>query len=476
MKRSSGVLMHISSLYGDYSIGSFGGEAKYFIDFLINCGFTYWQVLPFGVTDLYNSPYMSYSAFGGNPYFIDLNKLYEKGLLTRGELAEQKQVTPYVCEYGKLKKYRLQALMTASKRAKNISEIESFIEGDKYLKQFCAFLALKHANREKPWFRFETNAIDEEVLFLWKFIQFEFFNQWREIRSYANHRGIKMIGDLPIYVAYDSSDVWANRELFLLDEKNKPAYVAGVPPDYFSKTGQMWGNPLYNWDRMREEGYGWWKDRISHMLRLFDGVRIDHFRAFESYYRIPGDAPDARRGTWEKGPGKGFIDEIKKITEDKLIIAEDLGDITPEVTKLLSYSKFPGMRVFQFGFLGEDDNPHLPHNYINNCVAYTGTHDNNTLLGYLWETDDSIRKNLLDYTGLYETEQHRLFGRILRIMLGSSAGLVILPIQDILGFGSDTRLNTPGVAEGNWNFRITKPQLDQVDKAKFKKLNSVYKR
>lgn len=285
-----------------------------------------------------------------------------------------------------------------------------------------------------------------------------------------------MIGDLPIYVAYDSSDVWANRELFLLDEKNKPAYVAGVPPDYFSKTGQMWGNPLYNWDRMREEGYGWWKDRISHMLRLFDGVRIDHFRAFESYYRIPGDAPDARRGTWEKGPGKGFIDEIKKITEDKLIIAEDLGDITPEVTKLLSYSKFPGMRVFQFGFLGEDDNPHLPHNYINNCVAYTGTHDNNTLLGYLWETDDSIRKNLLDYTGLYETEQHRLFGRILRIMLGSSAGLVILPIQDILGFGSDTRLNTPGVAEGNWNFRITKPQLDQVDKAKFKKLNSVYKR
>lgn len=468
--------MHISSLHGDFSCGSFGDEAKKFIDFLSECGFTWWQVLPFCMIDECNSPYKSYSAFGGNPYFVDLKKLFEKGLLTSEELDECRQNQPYSCEYVRLYNTRTNILKKASKRVQNKEVINDFIEKHKYLKQFCEFMALKNSNGEKPWNEWYTDKIDSEVLFMWKFIQYEFFMQWAEIKIYANSKGVKIIGDIPIYVSYDSADVWANKEMFLLDDDNKPKCVAGVPPDYFCEDGQLWGNPLYNWQHMEKDGYAWWIDRIRHMFSMFDGVRIDHFRGIESYWSVPYDAKTAREGEWKKGPGKKFVDAINAVKGEKLIIAEDLGDITEDVTKLVKYSGFPGMRVFQFGFVSDVDNPHMPHNYNENSVAYTGTHDNNTLLGYVWELDDNTRKTMLDYCGYTDADWNRGYDSILRTVFASNAKLAIFPIQDLLGYGADTRLNIPGKADGNWQFRVTHDQVCGIDKEKFKHFNNMYKR
>ncbi|MBQ2966971.1 MAG: 4-alpha-glucanotransferase [Clostridia bacterium] len=476
LERASGVLMHISSLYGEYSSGAFGKEAKEFIDFLSDCGFKYWQVLPFTMVDECNSPYKSYSAFAGNPYFVDLNTLYKKGLLSKEELDAHRQNTPYGCEYVRLFHTRFKLLKTAALRIKDKSAIKDFIESHPHIADFCKFMALKEANDNTEWYAWEKDSCDENILFAWQFIQYEFFNQWSEIKAYANSKGIKIIGDIPIFVAYDSCDVWANRKLFQLDEKNVPKCVAGVPPDYFSEDGQLWGNPLYDWDVMAKDGYKWWLDRMSLMLELFDGVRIDHFRGLEAYYSIPYGAKTAKDGKWVKGPGKPFIDAIKKLAGDKLIIAEDLGDITNEVIELVNYSGFPGMKVFQFAFLSDGDSPHKPHNYVNNSVAYTGTHDNNTLLGYIWELDDNTRKEVLDYCGFTEADWDKSYDSIIRTVFASNAGLVILPIQDLLGFGSDTRLNIPGKADGNWQYRITKEQLDSIDKQKYRKLNKLFNR
>ncbi len=476
MKRSSGVLMHISSLYGDYSIGSFGEEAKRFVDFLSDTGFTWWQVLPFCMVDECNSPYKSYSAFGGNPYFVDLKKLFEKGLLTGEELAGCRQNQPYSCEFARLYNTRGEVLMKASKRVDNRAAIEEFIENHKYLKQFCEFMAHKSANGEKAWNEWQTDEIENDILFMWKFIQYEFFMQWAEIKIYANSKGIKIIGDIPIYVSYDSADVWANKEMFMLDGDNKSKCVAGVPPDYFCEDGQLWGNPLYNWEFMENDGFSWWIDRIRHMFSMFDGVRIDHFRGIESYWSVPGNAKTAREGEWKKGPGKKFVDVINAIKGDKLIIAEDLGDITEDVTELVKYSGFPGMRVFQFGFMGDYDNPHMPHNYNQSCVAYTGTHDNNTLLGYVWELDENTRRQVLDYCGYTDADWNRGYDSILRAVYASNALMTIFPIQDLLGYGADTRLNIPGKADGNWQFRITCDQLNSIDKEKFRHFNHIYRR
>ena len=476
MDRKSGVLMHISSLPGDFSIGGFSDSARMFVDFLADCGFTYWQVLPFCMVDECNSPYKSYSSFAGNPYFIDLETLNRKGLITSDELTEYRQQTPYSCEYVRLYHTRNTLLLKASKRTKNRQEIEKYIDENPYLSQFCKFMALKSANGEKCWNSWTTSDIDSDILFMWKFIQFEFFSQWNDIKKYANDKGVKIIGDLPIYVAYDSADVWANKELFELDKKGAPTSVAGVPPDFFAKDGQLWGNPLYNWDKMQEDGFSWWRSRLGHMLSMFDGVRIDHFRAIESYWSVPAAAETAREGKWIKGPGKAFCDMINEIRGDKLIIAEDLGDITEEVHELVRYSGFPGMRVFQFGFLGGGDTPHKPHNYINNCVAYTGTHDNNTLLGYVWELDDNRRREMLEYCGYTSPDWNNGYDSILRTVFMSNAGIIILPIQDLLGYGSDTRLNIPGKADGNWQFRITREQLQSVDKRKFRHFNEIYAR
>ena len=468
--------MHISSLHGDFSIGSFGDEAREFIDFISDMGFKWWQVLPFCMVDECNSPYKSYSAFGGNPYFVDLKTLVREGLLTEDEINAYRQEQPYSAEYVRLYHTRCDVLMLASKRVKNRTEIEDFIENHVYLKQFCEFMALKKVNGEKAWCDWDTFETDPDVLFMWKFIQYEFFMQWAQIKIYANSKGVKIIGDIPIYVSYDSADVWANKELFDLDGNGRPNCVAGVPPDYFSKDGQLWGNPLYNWDLMAKDGYKWWLDRLRHMFSMFDGVRIDHFRGIESYWSIPGDAATAREGKWVKGPGKSFVDAVNAIKGDKLIIAEDLGEITEDVTELVKYSGFPGMRVFQFGFLSDGDNPHMPHNYNENTVAYTGTHDNNTLLGYVWELDDDRRRKMLEYCGYTDPDWNRGYDSILRSIYVSNAALAVFPIQDILGYGSDTRLNIPGKADGNWQFRITRDQLMEIDREKFKKFNAMYAR
>ncbi len=476
MQRKSGVLMHISSLYGDYSIGSFGKAAKEFVDFLCECKFSYWQVLPFCMADDVNSPYQSYSTFAGNPYFVDLDILKSKGLFDDAELDSQRQQQPYSAEYVKLYHTRLNFLKEISKRVNYKNEVNNFIEENPYIKQFCEFMALKEVNDNKPWAEWENNEYNEETLFMWKFIQYEFFAQWAEIKKYANDKGIKIIGDVPIYVSLDSADVWANKEQFLLDERNVPVCVAGVPPDYFCEDGQLWGNPIYDWEAMSKNGYKWWVDRIKHMTNMFDGVRIDHFRGLESYWAVPYGEKTARNGKWVKGPGMDLINKINEVVGDKLIMAEDLGEITPEVEKLVKDSGYPGIRVFQFGFLGDYDNPHMPHNYCNNCVAYTGTHDNNTLLGYLWELDEGNKKRMLEYCNYHSPDWERGYDSILRSMFSSCAGLVILPIQDLLGYGSDTRINIPGKADGNWQFRITKEQLQSIDKNKFKHYNELYKR
>ncbi len=476
MERKSGVLMHISSLFGDYSIGGFSEHAKTFVDFLSDCGFTYWQVLPFCMVDDCNSPYQSYSTFAGNPYFIDLESLQKEGLLTNEELSAYRQQTPYSCEYARLYHTRNDALLLAANRVKNRAEIVSFIEENPYLEQFCRFMALKDKNEQKCWSLWTEHTPDADRVFLWQFIQFTFFRQWAEIKAYANKKGIKIIGDLPFYVSYDSADVWGNQSLFQLDEKNCPKRVAGVPPDYFSEDGQLWGNPLYDWDEMEKDGFTWWHDRLAHAFKLFDGVRIDHFRAFEAYWSVDAKEETARNGKWVKGPDRKMIDLINEVRGDKLVIAEDLGEVTPGLIELVKYSGFPGMKVFQFGFLDMSDSPHKPHNYENNCVAYTGTHDNNTLLGYVWEISEDLRKEMLSYCGYDDPNWDKGYDSILRTLFASSAGLVILPIQDLLGYGSDTRLNIPGKADGNWQFRITKEQLDSIDKAKFSLLNKRYSR
>lgn len=467
--------MHISSLPGKYSCGSFGENAKKFIDFLVSCGFSYWQVLPFCPVDKYNSPYKSHSTFAGNPYFIDLDVLHNKGLVSSKELKVAEQESPYLCEFERLSKERFSLLLKASKRAKNKKEIENFIHKNNYLKGFCKFMALKDANKNLKWQEFTKSKIDKDVLFMWKFIQFEFFKQWNEIKTYANKKGIKIIGDIPFYVSEDSADVWANPEIFQLDEKNAPKCVAGVPPDYFSEDGQLWGNPLYDFDKMKKDGYSWWIDRVKFMLEIFDGIRIDHFRAFEAYWAVDADEETAKNGKWIKGPGFEILKKIKEVAGDKLIIAEDLGLITREVEELVEQSGFPGMRVFQFGFFG-GESTHQPHNYINNCVAYSGTHDNNTFLGYLWEMDDDARRDMLSYCGYFENDWTKGISSMLRTLWQSSAGIVMVTVQDLLGFGSDTRLNFPGRAENNWRYRVTEEQLATCDKEFFKQLNKTYYR
>ena len=476
MKRASGVLMHISSLFGDYSVGSFSHCAEYFIDFLKDSGFSYWQVLPLCMTDEYNSPYKSYSLFGANPYFIDLETLYYKGLLTGDELDKARQTSPYLCEYNRLRDERIKLLSVAASRVIDREPVISYVNSIPELENAAKFLALKEINGGKPWQEFDITDPDVDTLFTWQFIQYEFFTQWKKIKNYANSRGIKIIGDLPIYVALDSADVWASPESYQLNSDNYPTAVAGVPPDYFSEDGQLWYNPLYNWDKIKRDGYKLWRDKLSFMLKLYDGVRIDHFRGLEAYWSVPADAKSAKEGKWVKGPGRELIDALKDVAGDKLIIAEDLGNITKEVEELLTYSNFPGMRVFQFAFLGDKETPHLPHNYVKNSVAYTGTHDNNTLLGYIWEQPREQREEMFDYCSATGEEWSFACEKILRVLLASVSDLVIFPIQDILGYGRDTRMNTPGVADKNWSYRITKGQLDGIDRKKFYCLNKLYSR
>lgn len=476
IKRRSGVLMHVSSLWGDFSSGSFGKSAFEWIDFLADCGFSMWQVLPFCVTDSCNSPYKSYSAFSLNPYFIDIEELRDEGLLTEAECNAARQETPYTCEFERLRAERAKLLKKAMNRFEDSEREEEFFNAHKQTDEFCKFMALKAANKNAVWNCFETDKVQEEEYKLWRFMQYIFFKQWQKVKKYANDKGIMIIGDIPIYVDYDSADVYANKERFLLDKSYRPTYVAGVPPDYFCEDGQLWGNPIYNWEQMESDGFAWWQERIKFMCELFDGIRIDHFRGIESYYTIPYGEKTARNGKWIKGPGKSFVNAIKAAAGDKLIIAEDLGDITDEVRELVEESKFPGMRVIQFGFLGDSNSAHLPHNYTENSVSYTGTHDNNTLLGYIWELDEETRKRVFEYCGYFGADRDEGCRSVIRTMLESHSAYVIFPVQDLLLYGNDTRLNTPGRADGNWGFRIKREQLDGIDRKYYRRVNDIYGR
>lgn len=476
--RKSGILMHISSLPGEYGCGSFGIPAYHFIDLLADSGFTIWQTLPFGWPDEYGSPYKAISAFACNPYFIDLATLHHDGLLTDEELAGAKQESPYLCEFTRLAEERLPLLAKAASRVSDSrrAEILEFMEKHPHLDDFCVFMAKRAANNDRDWQKFDPDLpVDDDVLFMHRFIQHTFYQQWMMVKSYANSRGIEIIGDVPIYLDLCSSDVYADPNAFLLDQDGYPTEVAGVPPDYFSPDGQLWGNPLYNWKRMKADGYAWWLSRIEWLLTIFDGVRIDHFRAFSAYWSVPADAESAKEGRWIKGPGLPFVNLLKKQAGDRLIIAEDLGDIDEGVVSLLKRSKLPGMRVFQFAFLA-DNSPHMPHNYPENCVAYSGTHDNNTLLGYVWESDEDTRRRMMDYIGYPEGDWEHACPAILKTLLRSPADRVIFPIQDILGYGADTRMNTPGVPEGNWAFRLTEEQLAGIDRGYWKDCNRLFGR
>ncbi len=476
--RKSGVLMHISSLPGGYSVGSLGEEARHFVDRLAEGGFKIWQVLPVCIPDEYNSPYKSISSFALNPYFLDLPLLYARGLITKEELMCEREASPYLAEYRRLGTTRLPLLRKAARRASESGrkEIEKFIKEHREIDTACRFLALREANGGGAWQEWSVSEYSEEELFFWQFVQFELYSQWMDLKRYANAIGVEIIGDIPIYVCEDSADTWSERENFLLDEKGYPKEVAGVPPDYFAKDGQLWGNPLYNYKEMEKDGFSWWKRRIGHALSMFDGVRIDHFRGFESFWSIPATAKTAKDGKYKKGPSKKIIKAIRETAGDKLIIAEDLGDICEDVIKLVEYSKFPGMRVFQFGFLSDGDSPHLPHNYPKNCVAYSGTHDNTTLLAYLYESGGETLKKVKDYCADSRCRTDDCPKEIIKTLLKSHADTVILPIQDILGYGADTRMNTPGTADGNWQYRITREQLDGIDMGEYAYFNKLFGR
>lgn len=498
-KRSSGVLMHISSLPGEFGIGSFGREAEKFIDMLSETGCSYWQVLPFGPTDEYNSPYASISAFAGNPNFIDLERLKEDGLLTENELVDQKYANPYTSAFEFLNIKRIPVLYKAYMRIDHEyrKKIVQFEEDNKdWLPDYALYMIIKEANLGKEWYEWEDEDLKmhrpkavaeakekyaDTVMFM-EFIQYVFYSQWQKVRDYADEKGVEIIGDLPMYVSRSSSDVWSNRNLFDLAEDGEPKCVAGVPPDYFSELGQKWGNPLYNWNAMKDTGYDWWIRRLKASFKLFHAVRIDHFRAFSAYWAVPFEAETAKEGQWRKGPGMDFFNKVKDVFGDAKIIAEDLGIIDDGVVQLIKDTGFPCMRVMQFGFLEDADNMHLPHNFPKNSVAYTGTHDNNTMLGWLWEASPENRKHALDYA-YYQGNDWAEGGwnsgsvhAIINSLWQSPANLVIVPIQDLCGFGSDTKMNMPGVPNGNWAFRITREHLNNIDKEWLKNLNRTYYR
>ncbi len=480
MKRRSGVLLHVSSLWGDYSIGSLGKEAKDFVDFLFDSGFSIWQTLPFCITDEFNSPYKSPASFSFNPYFIDLPTLFQKGYITESELLFEKNEFPYLCNFSALKEKRLTLLFKAAKRALAAEEVrasvEKFIGENPRINEAAEFLSLLEENGGLDWQKWTKPHPCEEKVLIWQFLHYEFFTQWMEIKKYANGKGVKIIGDVPIYVSENSADLWASPENFLLDRKGYPTEISGVPPDYFSPDGQLWGNPLYDYKKMKKDGFSFWRERIRQTFRLFDGARLDHFRGFDEFWSIPAKSLSAGEGKWKRGEGRALLKAILEESGEGFLIAEDLGDITDSVKRLLSDFGLAGMRVFEFAFLGDAYSPHLPHNYIKNCVAYSGTHDNNTLLGYLFECENDVRARIFDYCGYRGDNIDEGARWVLRTLLASSADTVFFPIQDILGFGSDTRMNTPGTSEGNWGYRLTESQILNIDRGALKQWNELYGR
>lgn len=467
--RKSGILMPVSSLPSPYGIGTLGAEARKFADFLAAGGQSCWQMLPVGPTGYGDSPYQSFSSFAGNPYFIDLDKLAEEGLLEPAEFQNLNWGSdPERVDYGLLYATRFSVLRKACSRllAQERSDFAAFCrEESGWLEDYALFMALKEKHGGVSWFqwpedlrlrrpgaldRARTDLADETAF--WKALQYAFFSQWRALKRYVNALGISIIGDLPIYVSGDSADVWANPEQFQLDEKGLPIEVAGCPPDGFSLDGQLWGNPLFHWDQMREDGYAWWLNRISFQFRLYDTLRIDHFRGFDSYYAIPYGASTACGGRWRPGPGIDFFKAVNKALGKKDIIAEDLGFLTPSVCKLLKDAGYPGMKVLQFAFDSRDTGSnYLPHCYPAHCVAYTGTHDNDTVQGWMASAPRKDVSFAKAYLRLSKREGYH-WG-MLRSIWASPADLAVAQFQDLLGLGKEARMNTPSTLGNNWQWR-----------------------
>lgn len=490
-KRSAGVLLHLSSLPSPYGIGGLGEEARAFVDFLAKSGQTYWQMLPIGPTGFGNSPYQSFSAFAGNPYFIDLNELVRDGLLTREECEQPDWgCDETAVDYEKLYRNRFALLRVACGRfSENLpADFTEFCEINRdWLPDYALFMTAKDHHFGADWSiweedlkvrRPETLAAKQEEwgedIRFYEMMQYLFFRQWKALRSYASERGIALIGDIPIYVAADSADVWSNPGQFALDETLTPVEVAGCPPDAFCSDGQLWGNPLFRWDVMREDGYAWWIRRIAHMQQFFDVIRIDHFRGFDSYFAIPYGAETARDGVWREGPGMSLFTAIRQKLGDVEIIAEDLGFLTDSVHQLLSDSGYPGMKVLQFAFDERKDNLYQPHNYIRNCVVYTGTHDNDTVNGWMEHAPQGTVDFASEYLRLNSEEGYH-WGMI-RAAFSSVANLSVVPMQDLLGLGSEARMNAPSTTEGNWQWRMKKGADSDSLAEKLKDLTRLYGR
>ena len=489
--RTSGVLMHISSLPGKTGIGTLGKEAFDFVDFLKTAGQTYWQVLPLCPTSYGDSPYQSFSTFAGNPYFIDFDLLCDDGLLKKSDFSYiDWGANPEKIDFEKVYQNRFSILRKAYNRFdKNNSDYKIFCSNNAFwLDDFALYMAIKEKNSGKAWNTWKADIklrkksvlnslkteLEDETEF-YKTIQYFFFVQWNKLKAYANANGIKIIGDIPIYVAADSADVWANPKQFLLDENCNSTEVAGCPPDAFSDEGQLWGNPLYDWDYMKNDGYSWWKKRIEHLCRMCDVIRIDHFRGFESFYCIPAESETAKIGEWRKGPGIDFFRDIEKDLGKINIIAEDLGFLTPSVKKMLKQSKYPGMKVLQFAFDTDEENDYLLHNFTKNSVAYTGTHDNDTIIGFMTKTAPrKTRNRAKEYLRLTRREGYN-WG-FMKAVWSSNSDTAIVTMQDLLGLANEARMNYPSTTKDNWQWRAKPDYITSELAEKIRYYTALYQR
>ena len=491
MDRASGILLPISALPSPYGIGTLGKAAYAFADFLHAAGQKYWQLLPLGPTSYGDSPYQSFSTFAGNPYFIDLDLLAEEGFLDKEDLAAADWGNdPRYVDYGKIYEVRFDVLRRAFLRGRERDReaVERFQAENPWLKNYALYMAVKAHFGMKSWLEWPDEAIRvrapeavaryekelaEDVAF-YTYLQYLFFKQWGELREYIHSLGIRIIGDLPIYVAMDSADVWAEPEFFQLGEGNIPTEVSGVPPDYFSADGQLWGNPLYDYDRMRQDGFGWWIRRVEGASRLFDVIRIDHFRGLESYWAVPYGAETAREGRWRKGPGMDLVGVLTQWFHGLDIIAEDLGFLTPEVHQLLRDSGLPGMKVLEFAFDAREPSNYLPHTYERNCVCYVGTHDNETVMQWREQADRADVTFARKYLGLNEAEGFH-WGMI-RGGMSSVADTFVAQMQDYLGLGAEGRMNTPGTLGNNWRWRLLPGEASPALARKIRRYAHMYGR
>lgn len=490
--RKCGMLLPVSSLPSKYGIGAFSKEAYEWIDLLKKAGQHYWQILPLGPTGYGDSPYQSFSSFAGNPYYIDLEELVREDLITAEQcnLLDFGEDTSSV-NYEKIyeNRYPLLKQAYASWKGKgNLAEAVSETLSEETV-WYCFYMALKDHFQGESWIHWEEDIrlkkeeavehykkllADEMGFYL--FLQFKFWEQWKKLKAYAGEQGIRIIGDLPIYVAFDSADAWGHPELFQFDEKGYPEAVAGCPPDAFSATGQLWGNPLYRWDYHKETGYEWWMKRLEYSFCLYDTVRVDHFRGFDEYYRVPAGREDAMVGTWEKGPGIQLFTQFKERFGDLDIIAEDLGFLTPSVLDLLSETGFPGMKVLEFAFDANGESIYLPHNYSKNCVVYTGTHDNQTLRSWYEDLSEADRNFSRRYLNNYNTSGDEIHWDFIRLALASVANLAVIPVQDYLGTGRNGRINEPSTLGNNWKWRLKPGEIAEDLVLKCRELALLYGR